>query len=187
MGRPYLRKKHVAVRFYDGTGSTPYHLDITGYSDIPELPEPVIDVAAEPYVVGGNFNSIEEGDDVVTLPEFAITIDINDADVATGKYAIDQWFANHKDSTGSTALKSTNDGSAYLKKSIDGTTTSANLSTDYFTIGLKVLFNNGGTGKAFGKNFKYIRPIDAKFSTSGKAQVTIRGQILGAPTDITAL
>ena len=34
MGRPYLRKSHVDVRFYDGTAMTPYTLDITGDSEI---------------------------------------------------------------------------------------------------------------------------------------------------------
>jgi|LDZU01.1.fsa_nt_gi hypothetical protein len=186
MGRPYLRKKHVTISLYDGTSTTPYTESITGYADVPELPEPVVDAPAEGYSPQGVFNSIEEGDDTITLPEFSITLDINDADVASGKYALDQWFNNHKESSGATALVSTNDGSAYLKKAIDGTTVSANLATDWFTIGMKVIFDTGGTGKAFGKNYKYVRPISASFSTSNKAQVTLRAQIVGAPTDITS-
>jgi hypothetical protein len=187
MGRPYLRKKHVDIQLYDGTPTTPYTLDITGYADVPELPEPVVDAPAEGYAPQGAFSSIEEGDDTVDLPEFSITIDINDDDVSSGKYAIDQWINAHKEGNGTTALVSTNDGSAYFRKSIDGTTVSANLSTDWFTIGMKVLFDNDGSGKAFGKDYGYVRPIDARLSTSGKAQVTIRGQIVGAPTDITEL
>ncbi len=186
MGRPYLRKKHVTISLFDGTTPTAYAATITGYADVPELPEPVIDAPAEGYAPQGVFNSIEEGDDTINLPEFSITVDINDGDVASNKYALNEWFNNHKDSTGSTALTSTNDGSAYLKKSIDGTTVSANLATDWFTIGMKVLFNNSGSAKAFGKSYKYVRPISATFSTSNKAQVTLRMQIVGAPTDITS-
>jgi len=186
MGRPYLRKKHVTISLFDGTTPTAKAATITGYADVPELPEPVIDAPAEGYAPQGAFNSIEEGDDTINLPEFSITVDINDSDVASNKYALNEWFNNHKDSTGSATLKSTNDGSAYLKKSIDGSTVSANLATDWFTIGMKVLFNNGGTSKAFGKSYKYVRPISATFSTSNKAQVTLRMQIVGASTDITS-
>ncbi len=186
MGRPYLRKKHVTISLFDGTTPTAFTATITGYADVPELPEPVIDAPAEGYAPQGVFNSIEEGDDTVNLPEFSITVDINDGDVASNKYALNEWFSNHKESNGATALTTTNDGSAYLKKSIDGTTVSANLATDWFTIGMKVLLNNAGTGKAFGKSYKYVRPISATFSTSGKAQVTLRAQIVGAPTDITS-
>lgn len=186
MGRPYLRKKHVTIELFDGTATTPFTQTITGYADVPELPEPVIDAPAEGYAPQGVFNSIEEGDDTINLPEFSITVDINDADVASNKYALNEWFNNHRASDGSTGLVTTNDGSAYLKKSIDGTTVSANLATDWFTIGMKVLFNNSGSAKAFGKQYKYVRPISATFSTSNKAQVTLRMQIVGAPTDITS-
>ncbi len=186
MGRPYLRKKHVTISLFDGTPTTPFTETITGYADVPELPEPVIDAPAEGYAPQGAFNSIEEGDDTINLPEFSITVDINDADVTSNKYALNEWFNNHKESNGATALTTTNDGSAYLKKSIDGTTVSANLAADWFTIGMKVLFNNAGTSKAFGKQYKYVRPISATFSTSNKAQVTLRMQIVGAPTDITS-
>jgi len=186
MGRPYLRKKHVTISLFDGTPITPFTETITGYADVPELLEPVIDAPAEGYAPQGVFNSIEEGDDTINLPEFSITVDINDDDVATNKYALNEWFNNHKESNGATALVSTNDGSAYLKKSIDGSTVSANLATDWFTIGMKILFDNSGTAKAFGKQYKYVRPISATFSTSNKAQVTLRMQIVGAPTDITS-
>ena len=186
MARPYLRKKHVTIQLYDGTSITPKTLAISGYSDVPEIPEPVIDVPPEQFVSQGSFKSVEEADDALAYTEFNITVDMLDSQVTSNKNAIDQWMNLFKDSAGG-ALVSTNNGSAQVRNNKTHALVTTGLSTAWKTCGLKILFNNAATGKAFGKDFKYVQPLSARFSTAGHAQVTLAFRVLCAGTDISAL
>lgn len=184
--RPYLRKKHVTIKLYDASTPTPKSLIISGYSDIPEISEPILDVAPEQYVSQGTFRSIEEADDALTYTEFNLPIDVLDSQVTANKNAIDQWMNFFKDVAG-IALTSTNDGSAQIRNNKTHALVSTGLSTAWKTCGLKVLFDNSATGKAFGKDFKYVQPLSARFSTAGHAQVTLNFRILCAGTDISSI
>ena len=181
--RGYTRKKHVTLRFFDG-GSN--ELDIVGYTDLPEIPDPYLDVPPEAFISQGSFVSTEEADDNLVFSDFAITIDVLDDQVTTNKHELDAWFNEFK-TVGGDDLTSTNDGSAEVFSNQTKTLQSINLDPAWDTLGMIVFFDNGETDKGFGKKFDYILPGSARFSTSGKAQVTINVRILGSGESITAL
>lgn len=106
--------------------------------------------------------------------------------MATNKNKILKWVNAHKDE-GDVELVSTNDGSAKLLKVSDKSLVDAGIPATLFTCGMKILFDNGETGKEFGYDFPCVQPVSARVSTSGKAQITLTLRILSAPTEISSL
>lgn len=181
--RGYTRKKHVTLRFFDGGTNK---VDIVGYTDLPEIPDPYIDVPPEAFISQGSFVSTEEGDDNLIFSDFAITIDIVDSQVTTNKHELDAWFNQFK-TVGGADLTSTNDGNAQVFNNQTKALQSINLDEGWNTLGMIVFFDNAQAEKGFGKKFNYVLPGSARFSTSGKAQVTINVRILASGESITSL
>jgi hypothetical protein len=46
------------------------------------------------------------------------------------------------------------------------------------------LFDNGKTGKAFGKQFKYVQPIPGTFKLDKDAKFTLKFRVLDGANDV---
>ena len=185
MARPFTRKKHVTLTLFDYNVAyaSRNELVVRGYADLPEIPEPIINVAPEPFYCKGNLQSLEEADDTVEFADFSITLDILDEQVSSSKFAFAQWFNEFKNLAGA-ALTSTNTGEVDVQvmNSKTKTLTTIGLPTAWKTIGMDLEFDNDD--KKFGKTWMFCMPVDARFSSSGNAQVTINMRILGASTNL---
>lgn len=187
MAKSYPLRK-VQIQFYDGNATTPQTLNITGYSDLPELPDVIIRRDLDVKRDRGQFSHVELAEDNVDFPEVSITIDMIDTLVTANKNVIEQWFNQHKAADGTTALTSTNDGNAQARDVDAGTLTSIGLPSEIFTVGMKILWTDSAGSNSHGRDYKYVRPIQASVSgDTGGLRVTLTFQLLGTYTEITAI
>lgn len=184
MPNSYVLKDSITIKLEDGGTQS---LTLRYYGDVPDLPDVLIDAPFRVVNDRGTFSHIEEDDDSLDFTDFEMTIDNVDSQVSANKHELEQWFNEHKASDGVTDLVSTNDGNAQARKLTDNTKVNVGLRSDYFTISFKILFDNGVSGKAFGRHYKYFQPISASVSSAEDSQITIRGRILGTYEEITTI
>jgi len=187
MAKSYPLRK-VQIQFYDGTETTPATLDITGYSDLPDLPDVIIRRDLDVKRDRGQFSHVELAEDSIDFPEVSITIDMIDTLVTSDKNAIEQWFNKHKAADGTTDLVSTNDGGAKARDVDSGELKDIGLPSDIFTIGMKILWTDSANQNAHGRDYKYVRPIQATVSgDTGGLKITLTFQLSGTYTEITSI
>lgn len=187
MAKSYPLKSAITLQLVDGNTTTPQSITLQYYSEVPDLPDVVIDAPLRPINDRGNFSHVEYDDDTIEFPEIELTIDMVDAQVSSNKHELEQWFNKHLAADGTTALTSTNDGTAQARRLQDNSLVSIGIPSDIFTVSLKILFDNAETGKAFGRHYKYFQPISCSVSSGKDAQIKIKGRILGTYEEITSL
>jgi len=177
MPNSYPLKSAISIQIYDGAGKT---FLMKYFGEGIELPDgPLVDKKVRPVLDRGNFSHVEEDDDDVNFPEVTFEVDIVDDQVSGDKYELEQIINNHKFwDSGTTAYvdaTTTNDGNSnYAPPTI-------------FTLGMKVLFDNGRSEKAFGKDFKYVQPIQGSYKVNKDGTFSFKMRILDKGTDITTL
>jgi hypothetical protein len=171
----YPLKGAVEIQIYDG-GTHTFNLKF--FAEGIEIPANgiVIDKKIRPVLDRGTFSHVEEDDDDIQIPEASFDVIMIDGDVEGNLYQLEQIMNNHKFWNGTTLVYenavSTNDGNGqYAPASL-------------FTLGLKVLFDNGKTGKAFGKQFKYVQPIPGTFKLDKDAKFTLKFRVLDGANDV---
>jgi len=186
MPKSYPLRK-VQIQFYDGNATTPNTINLAYFGSVPELPDVVVNRNLEVRLDRGQFSHVDFGDDALEFPEVTLTIDMVDTHVSTNKHALEQWFNQHQTVDG-TDLVSTNDGGAQARDVDTGELVDIGLPTSIFTIGMKILFSDADDTNSFGRDYKYVKPIEARVSAGDTGgQIILRMQLLGTYTEISNL
>lgn len=197
---------YIRIQFYDGRSATeatevgdkyPALLELKYFGSLPELKEPRVREELVMYKDRGSFVAWNYDEDTMDIPEITFNCDIVDDQVTgTGAdvvYKFASWFqkfaaTDSYGSGGATALISTNTGANAYARKPDGSTQLIGIPAGLNTLGMRVLFDNGVTDKAFGFDYPCVEIRDSSVAASdmmGKFSFTVKVWSVG--TDVQEL